>query len=72
MYREIVGKGQMELCIPDGSTALELLKLLQNTFTGIPDKNSMLIAVNSEYVDPNTSLNNNDEVAFIPPVSGGS
>jgi len=72
MYREIVGNGQMELCIPDGSTALELLAILQKTYSGIPNKNSVLIAINSEYMDPNTSLNNNDEVAFIPPVSGGS
>lgn len=72
MYREIVGKGQMELCIPDGSTALELLAILQKTYPGISNKNSVLIAINSEYMDPNTSLNNNDEVAFIPPVSGGS
>ena len=72
MYREIVGRVQVELCIPDGSTALEVLELLQKTYSGIPDKTSMLIAINSEYIDPSTSLNNNDEVAFIPPVSGGS
>ena len=72
MCREIVGRGQVELSIPDGSTALEVLELLQKTYSGLPDKTSMLIAINSEYIDPNTSLNNNDEVAFIPPVSGGS
>jgi len=33
--------------------------------------NVLSIAVNAEYVDGNTILNSGDEVAFIPPVSGG-
>lgn len=30
-----------------------------------------MIAINEEYSDENTILNNGDVVAFIPPVSGG-
>ena len=30
-----------------------------------------MIAVNHEYVSENHSLNNNDEIAFFPPVTGG-
>jgi len=33
---------------------------------------SMALAVNQHYAAPETLLNDNDEVAFLPPVSGGS
>ncbi|RYF62770.1 MAG: MoaD/ThiS family protein, partial [Cytophagaceae bacterium] len=32
---------------------------------------SILVAVNSEYAEPDTLLNPSDEIALIPPVSGG-
>ena len=32
---------------------------------------SLSVAVNSEYASDNTVINNGDEVALIPPVSGG-
>jgi len=32
---------------------------------------SIRVAVNAEYVDSNHALSDNDEVAIIPPVSGG-
>lgn len=32
---------------------------------------SIRVAVNAEYVDANHPLSDNDEVAIIPPVSGG-
>jgi len=35
-------------------------------------RGSVAFAVNQEYVDSKTTLQDNDEVAFIPPVSGGS
>ena len=38
-------------------------------------KDNVLLALNQEYVeltdDLNVSLNNNDEIAVIPPLSGG-
>ena len=37
-----------------------------------PLRSSLLIAVNYEYANWNTTLEDNDEVAFFPPVSGGS
>jgi len=31
----------------------------------------ILVAVNQEMSDPETEINNNDEIAFFPPVTGG-
>ena len=35
------------------------------------NQNILRIAVNKEYVIDNISLNQNDEIAIFPPVSGG-
>ena len=32
---------------------------------------NVLIAINMDYVDPNHSVQDGDEVAFFPPVTGG-
>jgi len=36
-----------------------------------PFAKSLMIAVNREYATDETVINNNDEIAFLPPVSGG-
>ena len=40
-------------------------------FSSLSDFSSLVVAVNWEYSDFNLVLNENDEVALIPPVSGG-
>jgi molybdopterin converting factor subunit 1 len=34
-------------------------------------RGSLMFAVNSEFADPDTAVADGDEVAFLPPVSGG-
>lgn len=38
---------------------------------GKPLPANVLVAINMEYSDPNHSVNDGDEVAFFPPVTGG-
>jgi molybdopterin synthase sulfur carrier subunit len=33
---------------------------------------NVLVAINMEYADPNQTVKDGDEVAFFPPVTGGS
>ena len=58
--------------LSDGATvsdaASELLRL-HPTLAG--DSSRLMIAVNEEYQEHDYRLSENDEVAFIPPVSGG-
>jgi molybdopterin converting factor subunit 1 len=49
------------------SLYLELLKLVSET----PHKQSIKVAINDEFVNWNTIINDNDTVAFLPPASGG-
>jgi molybdopterin synthase catalytic subunit len=71
LYRERAGVSQTEIELPEGTTPEELLIRLRSIYTSLPLSDSVLIAVNSEYVLPEAPLHEGDEVAFIPPVSGG-
>jgi len=68
--REAAGKDQMELTVPSDETVSGILKKVQQDFPGLSLGNVM-VAVNQEFTKPDTKLHEGDEVAFIPPVSGG-
>lgn len=68
--REIVGKSGMEIEVDDGATVAGLLYQLQQDFPDL-DLEGLLVAVNTEYVESHFKLKNGDEVAFLPPLSGG-
>ncbi len=73
LYREIVGLRETQADLPPGSTALDLWnRFAQDHPRLAPNLPHTRFAVNGEYRDPATPLNEGDEVAFIPPVSGGS
>ena len=72
LYRERAGTSQVEVDLPEGATAEELLERLRREYASLPRSTPVLVAVNSEYVSPEAPLRDGDEVAFIPPVSGGA
>jgi MoaE-MoaD fusion protein len=70
--REILGLREIVLDLPEGTTAAGLLDRLildHPRLLGLAP--SLLLAVNREYVDKSRILVEGDEVALIPPVSGG-
>ena len=67
--REIVGGPLLE--VNDIVTVGELKDYVMSTYPGIKKLNSLMVAVNSEYAKDDLTLNENDEIALIPPVSGG-
>lgn len=71
LFRERAGTSRAEIELPDRATPMELMTLLRNEYSLLPVLDSVLIAVNSEYVDSDAPLHDGDEVAIIPPVSGG-
>jgi molybdopterin synthase catalytic subunit len=66
--RERAGTDQIELELPDGASVGDALQRMQSLTDGV----SVVMAVNREYADPSEPLHSGDEVALIPPVSGGS
>lgn len=68
VLRERAGADELELELPDGSSVQDALDRVAPLTDGL----SVVMAVNQEYADPQASLHPGDEVALIPPVSGGS
>jgi molybdopterin synthase sulfur carrier subunit len=69
--RDIVGKHITELEINQVADVQTVLEQLKTDFPKLKDIKSLLIAVNSEYAEADLILSENDEIALIPPVSGG-
>ena len=70
--RELSGKSELHLEVPDGWDAAALWRVLTEQYPALaPYTASVSCAVNEEYAKLNTRLNEGDEVAFLPPVSGG-
>lgn len=70
--KDIVGRREVVLELPEGVTASELLHRFGVEYPRLQALlPSLLLAVNREYVEATQVLRDGDEVAFIPPVSGG-
>lgn len=69
--RDITNADTLLVELPAGSDAAALKMHLQEQYPAFKRLNSLRIAVNAEYAAPETLLRENDEIALIPPVSGG-
>ncbi len=70
-YRDMAGTGELEIELPGGATAGDLVTRLRARpgLDRLPDEPAL--AVNQEYASLTTPLSNGDEVALLPPVAGG-
>jgi len=68
--REIVGVPILEIDAPI-EKVVQLKDFMMESYPKIKALNSLLIAVNSEYAEDDQKLKPTDEIALIPPVSGG-
>lgn len=69
--RELVGQSKLTCPLPPGSHVGDLLEVLKSDYPRLGDIKSLLVAVNNEYADSDTLITAADEIALIPPVSGG-
>lgn len=70
--RDLTGKSVVSLKIPCGSSAGSTMERLLCMFPRLQEIcKSMLLAINEEYADESTLLKHGDELAIIPPLSGG-
>ncbi len=67
--RERAGTGRAEVELPDGARAEDVWSALSAKLGDRPD--GVVVAVNRRYVADDEPLREGDEVALIPPVSGG-
>ena len=68
MLRERAGTGSVTLELPEGARVRDALDSLSGLAEGIP----LVMAVNREYASEEQVLGAGDELALIPPVSGGA
>lgn len=72
LYRERAGSSQICLDLPEKSTVADLTDEVRRQFPNLaPPQVRIVVAVNADYAEPETTLREGDDVCLIPPVSGG-
>lgn len=72
VLKDVVGANQDELEMPEGSSVADVLARYEVRFPKLRESvPSMALAVNQQYAGPGSKLKSGDEVALLPPVSGG-
>jgi len=70
--RDIVGAAEVEREMAPGATAGSVWRQLAAEFPALGDyERSISVAVNADYARMDAKVGDGDEVAFLPPVSGG-
>lgn len=73
IQRELAGTREVALELPDDADVEAAWTALADRYPVLaPGRSSLRFARNGDYADPTTALADGDEVAMIPPVSGGS
>jgi MoaE-MoaD fusion protein len=71
--KDVTGRTSDSLTLPEGATLTDLLAHYEN---GFPRLKALLpalaLSINQEYAPPDSALRDQDEVALLPPVSGGT
>lgn len=73
MLKDLAGKSSDVIDLPDGGSVADVLRHYESRIPGLKGIfHSLALAVNQQYAAPETQLKSDDEVALLPPVSGGS
>jgi MoaE-MoaD fusion protein len=71
--RELAGTDTESVELPAGSTVADVFDAVARLHPGLAaDRNAVRVALNQEFVDWDAAVVDGDEVALIPPVSGGA
>jgi molybdopterin synthase catalytic subunit len=73
ILKELTGRAEDTLDVPPGTTLDAVFRSYTERFETLGTRRpSILFARNQEFVKADQTLSENDEIAFLPPVSGGS
>jgi molybdopterin converting factor subunit 1 len=73
ILKDLFASERVPVELPDGATVDSLLSLLRGQTSKQSDVwRTLAVAVNQEYAALSTTLRDGDEVALLPPVSGGT
>jgi molybdopterin converting factor subunit 1 len=71
IIKEIFNDAEASIAIKNGDRVNLLKNILEERYPRLKELGSYMIAVNNEYASADDIIHDNDEVAIIPPVSGG-
>jgi molybdopterin converting factor small subunit len=71
VYADALGRSELPLALPDGATVDDAVRSVTQLPGGSIIPQTPVVAVNHAYASAGLRLNDGDEVALIPPVSGG-
>jgi MoaE-MoaD fusion protein len=72
VLRDLAGQGSELIDLPQPATLNDLLRLLIEKVPRLNEHlSSIAMSINQEYAQPDSPLSSGDEVALLPPVSGG-
>ena len=72
ILRELTGQSSESLNLPERASLADVLKHYEGRIPSMRNWSSALaMSVNQEYADPKSELHAGDEIALLPPVSGG-
>ncbi|MDV7695531.1 MoaD/ThiS family protein [Chryseobacterium soli] len=69
--KDIFGTSEKEIEVDEGLTVSQLKNILEENFPGLKKLNSYFIAIDEEYAEEDQVITSTNEIAIIPPVSGG-
>ena len=69
--KDIIGRSSYEIEVEEGAVVRDLKATLIAQYPKLTDLASLMVAVNNQYAADEVTLQHSDEVALIPPVSGG-
>ena len=73
MLKDMAGKPVEVIDLPDGASVSDVLRHYESRIPRLGESlPSLALAVNQQYAGPDTKLKADDEVALLPPVSGGA
>jgi len=73
MLKDIVGRAEDHIEVADGSRLESVFTSYARQFPRLTDlQASIVLACNQEFCDRSAAIREGDEIAFLPPVSGGS
>ncbi len=71
IVKDIFSDSMIDIDLNNASTVESLQKLLEKKYPQLNELGSYMIAINNEYASAGDTVHDEDEVAVIPPVSGG-
>ncbi len=73
VLRDLAGKSSDSLQLPEGGSVRDVITRYEREIPALKTHlSSIALAVNEQYASPDTELKADDEVALLPPVSGGA